>query len=247
MWCRVACLFVLAACGTDERFPLRPPTADAGPRPDGPPIDAPPDPPPVTITGSICLLTDLRDLGSCDAAGLGTLDVALGAITTTSAAGTGVFSIELDPAATHWRVGNAGSGARISRMQLDPTKVSGVSIPILSNTLYDALLAANGLVETAEQGAAVIVHRRAGNPLAGVVLRVVDDTDPPPPPPPVRYDGADALDWEETATGPRGVGWVTGLAPGTVGIKSDISVGTDVEYDLVIEAGAITFHVVNDI
>jgi hypothetical protein len=244
MWRGVMCCsLLLAACFSEDRRPTVP-DFDGGLRrdaavdpPDGPP-DAPPDAPPVKITGSVCLLTDLRDLASCDPIGPGQLEIVLGSKTTTSAAGTGAFSIELDAAATHWTVRDPGGGARVSLVTFDPTKLTGVSLPIIADARYDALIAANGIVEAKAEGAAVMFHLRAGNPLPGVVLTGGGT---------VRYDGTDAVIWDTDATGARGMAWVTNLAAGSVVLRSDISVGMDRDTELSIEADAITYHVVDDL
>jgi hypothetical protein len=113
--------------------------------------------------------------------------------------------------------------------------------PIVSLALYDSMLAANDLVEDAGEGAAVLLHLRAGNPLPGVTVSGGED---------VLYDGDDPLVWvggKDARTGVRGMAWVANLAVGNVTLASEIAVGEGAMTTLAITEDGITFHVIEDL
>ena len=158
-----------------------------------------------TITGRVCLLTDLRDLTSCASTGASGLTVTLGAGSAIGSATTsddGSFSLT-KPAGTGlmWQV--TGSTIVTSSMAYS----ADTKIPAVSSTDYATLQGDSGVTSTPGQGAVMARITQANSPLAGATA-----SSNPAGQYLVEYAGSNANAWTQNATDAHGTAWLPGLA-----------------------------------
>lgn len=233
---RVAALLVmLAACrggGGDDDYMIIPSGDDTivGPQPDAALPDATVGDGGGALAGRVCLLLDPRDQSSCSAIGAGGLVVTIGTQTALTAA-DGSFTMP-SPQGTNlvWHV--TGSSIVTSVMPLSSTNV----IPAIDLALYDDMLFTNGVLLTADQGSIFARIVQQGAPLPGALVGAS-----PPPAVLTRYDGASALLWDEDATGPFGVAWITAAPTGTSTLTVVPPAGNQLTTTAPVEPLAITF------
>lgn len=232
---RVAALVVmLAACrGSDtDDYVIIPGGDDTpiGPQPDAARPDGGGGDGGGTLDGRVCLLLDPRDQGSCSAFGAGGLVVTIGSQAALTAA-DGSFTMPA-PQGTNlvWHV--TGDTIVTSVMPLSSTNI----IPAIDLELYNDMLFTNGVLLDADQGSifARIVQQGAAVPGALVSAS-------PPPAVLTRYDGSSLLLWDEDATGPFGVAWITGAPVGTSTLTVVSPVGNAVTTTAPVEPLSITF------
>lgn len=184
-----------------------------------------------TLAGRACLLTDLRDPGSCAATGAGGLTVTLGGETATTA-DDGTFTLARPVGSMLvWHV----TGATIvpSVMPLDVT----VTIPVIATTTYLDALDNNGILLAPGQGSVFVHVVRGGAAITGATAVA----SPPPTYAPF-YDGSTSLVWDQDATGARGMVWVAGAEAGTLTVTVTPPLATaGTPLAVPIEGDSITF------
>jgi len=194
-----ALLFLLVACSGSDDYPPEGGNRDA--RPPDSPTDAPPDmAPPVTVTGTVCTVADLRQLADCAASGTGGLTVSIGGVSTTTNA-NGSFKIDKPAAANEWKI--SGTGFITSIIPFDPDD-DVRRLPVVVDTVYTGLLASNAVTLAAGQGsvlASVVDGGGAPLPDATAVVNKSGATKS-------FYDGADKDMWDTDATGSNGIAWL---------------------------------------
>jgi hypothetical protein len=191
----------------------------------------------VAISGQLCVLKDLRLFGTatdttngCVATDLSGLIVSAGGRQTIASA-DGKFALLAPEGTFTWRVTNPKSAKTI----ITPTvMIADASpkpvIPVVTDTDYQTLLAANGLEPNAEQSASAFIRvLDRGAPLAKVLA-----TSSPATPQLAFYDNnASANDWVQTSangTGAKGMVWLSGIqtpqAGGTASVAITLSLPT---------------------
>ncbi|HEU0032293.1 MAG TPA: hypothetical protein VFQ53_16795 [Kofleriaceae bacterium] len=183
------------------------------------------------IIGRVCVLSDLRVLDGCAASGAGGIAVTLGGEATTTA-DNGAFAIAT-PAGSNL-VWHAGAPGYITSVVPFTTRYF---IPILRDTDYFTLLQDNGMLLADTQGS--LVARVVQNDLpAADAIAAIDPVSQFAP----RYDGTSAALWDQDATGPRGLTWITGIAAGSASVRVTPSGSTTATTTIQsIEPLAITF------
>jgi hypothetical protein len=183
------------------------------------------------INGRVCVVLDLRNLGTCDDDGVLGTTVSLGDSTALTD-DTGAFTIET-PTGTDlvWSV---------TGLDLVPSVIefgTAFELPAIRTNDYADLLSDNGILLTAGQGSVVAQVTSTSVPVSGATV-----ASSPQAQFTTRYDGNSALVWDEDATGPRGVAWLAGITPAiaTTLIVSP-PIGADVTVTAPVEADSITF------
>jgi hypothetical protein len=202
-------LLVCAACGGDdiELYPISP--GGGGPGglslPDASDADGDSG---VPLAGRVCLVTDARTPTNCANIGADGLTVTLGMRTAITAA-DGTFSINVvTGTANVWRV--TGTDIVSSAMAVGSPNI----IPVISSALYAQMVSDS--VATAPTGRGAIIAKLTTNdvPRIGATAVATGTTS-------VLYDGANATNWLQGATGNLGVVWTTDLAAGTATLTID--------------------------
>lgn len=244
-------IFLLAGC-EDDHYPPRP---GGGVTPGGggdggtstPIGDAGPDE--VTISGRVCLITDMRSPFACpttdvtgtpiDLSGITVRDrVLLGQATT----GTdGTFTMNLSrQSSVDLIVSHATLRTSIITIDLSGP-LTDIKLPAIDSQTWLDLTDFLGVLEPADHGAVAVFVSRNTAPLAGVeILQPIGGRYA------AFYDGATALDWIDSGlTGPFGAGMLFGV-PRSIGGTSFSVVGpsgnpplTDVP--VVVDDNATTF------
>ncbi|MEO8704965.1 MAG: hypothetical protein ABI867_33235 [Kofleriaceae bacterium] len=184
----------------------------------------------VPFPGTVCLLTDMRKIGTaCNSQGTGVVTVTLGTATTDTLT-NGTFTIGLPTGSNlEWKV--EGDGVRTS---ITPFETGVMTIPAVPEALYIDLLSANGGVEIAGQGAVVVQHLRGTAPLTDVVVSAVGRT--------ILYDdNISPTVWDTEATGPLGVAWIRETPVGNLTFQSDPTTGSSKSTSATVGDGAVTF------
>lgn len=159
------------------------------------------------VTGQVCVVSDARDLGTCDPGAGAGLTVTAGAQTITTDANGG-FSI---PAASD---GGLPSTVTVTGAGLVPTSIATSAdsirgIPVLRAELFSQMLAANGVTLAPGSGSILGSVARGGSPATGVMV-----TSTPSPAFGPLFDGTTPTAWTLDGTGARGVVWIPGVAAG---------------------------------
>ncbi len=186
-----------------------------------------------TISGRVCLVTDPRELGGCQATGAGGLTVALGGARTTTAP-DGSFSVPT-PTGTNLAFTVSGPGVMTSSQPFSPNN----TIPVVTQQLWDQVLGANGITLTAGTGSILAsVVDRGGNPVTGATA-----TSTPSPAFGPFFDGTTPTAWTLDGTGARGVVLFPGVTAGTAVLTfGDSSTGGETTVGGVqVVDGGITF------
>jgi hypothetical protein len=228
-----------AACGvnSDEQFPINP---QGGTAPAGGGGST------TTIAGRVCLVTDPRFLTQCTETGVDGLTVTLttptsaGLVTTTTTTGAnGSFAI--NPTVTMAATGPTTftvTGPNI--IPSSQTLATGVNVPVLSQTLFDQIAAANGINLTAGTGNGSIIAQvnRGGVPVQGVTVAAT-----PAPAFGPFFDGTSPTGFTLNGTGAAGVSLLSGFTVGPVNLTfSDVAAGTETTVGGVqVINGGITF------
>ncbi|MEO8704964.1 MAG: hypothetical protein ABI867_33230 [Kofleriaceae bacterium] len=250
MWCgRLLVVIAIGAAGCSKGHADLGGGAltDAPPRPPDAAIEEPSEDAPdaAEVMAHVCLVTDLRNITTCDSGGPGAQLVTLGnQVRTTSPNGTFMF---VPPTGTDlfWHV--SGNGIRSSRMNLrraaNGDLIMPISIPVIGEAAYQTLFAANGGVEAANQGALVIQFIRDAppGPLAGVTVSGIGTLE-------VLYDGVSPTIWDTDETGPRGMAWIPSVPAGMHTYDAAPQIGNGpVDRPFVVEDATITFDIVEPI
>ena len=182
----------------------------------------------MTITGRVCIVSDIRTLTPCGAAQ--GITVTLGTRTTTT--GTdGTFTI---PAPSSgglvWRAAKVGFVSSVVPFGVATT------IPMIDEEAYLALQNANGVVLSAGQGSIAVRVIRNGAAQAGAVATVQPFAEYP-----VKYDGPTSLAWTQTSTGAAGAIWVPGAVLGTNIVTVTPTSGNGASASVLVEDQAITY------
>ncbi|MDQ3368406.1 MAG: hypothetical protein M3680_23520 [Myxococcota bacterium] len=186
------------------------------------------------LVGRVCLVSDLRALANCANVGAAGLLVTVGNRTAITSE-TGAFAL-VPPTGSglYWRV--TGAAIVPSVMELGATPV----IPAIGSDAYLDLQTTNGVILSPGQGSVVLRVTRGGAPLAGAIVVAS-----PVPQYPTFYDGANAMVWDEDATGGAGVAWLPGASTGTAAITITPPSGAAVADVLPVEDQAITYATVD--
>ncbi len=200
-----ALLLVSAACGGDdiELYPVNPggggPSSGTG---FGSGSNGGDGDGGVDITGRVCVITDARTpTTGCADTGFAGLTVTLGTSTAMTMA-NGDFTIRVVTGANNvWRV--TGTGIVPSAMTFTSTN----TIPALATQTFSDMTATNNAA-FAGTGSIIAQLRSNNAPLTGASA-----TTAPAAARSALYDSADAITWDQTATGGLGVVWVPGIAP----------------------------------
>jgi hypothetical protein len=195
----------------------------------------------VALTGRVCLLGDLRSIGtlaSCKATGARGLLVTLGTRSATTA-DDGSFVISVPPGGGFsWHV-TSGNTERI-----EPSVMafgSDATIPAITVTDYLELLNTNTMTLLDQQGSILVRVLKGGAPLAGVTgvllgSAVANET---------HYDTNSAAIWGTAQTAGAGMVWFAGVPlantpPTQVQVKLTVQ-GASVTQTVPVENQAITF------
>jgi hypothetical protein len=203
-----------AACGVngDEEFPV---TTQGGPAPDNGAGSA------ATVTGRVCVVTDPRFLAQCVDTGADNLTVTLatpttnGVVTTTTmttANGSFVINSPTATAATGPTVFTITGPNIISSSQVLTTTSN---IPVISQTLFDQIAAANGIAlnETTGTGSIIATVTRGGTPVSGVQVAATPTSAFGP-----FFDGTSPTGFTLNGTGVQGVSLLSGFHSGPVNL-----------------------------
>jgi hypothetical protein len=162
---------------------------------DGPMFD-----PDAAAMGRVCVMSDPRDPTSCAGLGADGITVTLGNYQATTSA-DGSFVIQT--------TGGSGLVWHLSGSAIVPTVVPyspSRTIPTISVNRYDQLLGDNGILFS-DQEAAVFARVTQG----GAVAVGATASATPPPTSAIFYDGGNATDWNQNATGAFGMVWIPQL------------------------------------
>jgi hypothetical protein len=224
---RLMLVLVVAACAPDPDYPVI--AGGSGVRP-GSQSTA------VTI-GRVCVVTDLLSLGTCASTGASGITVSLGSSTVTTAA-DGTFRITT-PNTVNPMITVTGPGLVSSAQLLGGTSLGIVnSIPALSSTLFEQMLAANGIGLLPGAGSIVATVLRRGVPVSGVTASSIPTSVSGP-----LFDGSTPTAFTINATGARGIVWFPGVPIGPVNLRfSDLSTaGETTVAGVQVVNGGITF------
>jgi hypothetical protein len=164
------------------------------------------------FSGRVCLLMDPRDFSSCATTGAGNLTVHIGGSVALTAA-DGTFKIAAPSgAASTWSV----TGSSI----VSSYKVKNdYFIPAMTHTMYDSLIAANGVDLRQGEGSIMVRVIHNGTGYAGST--VTASTQPNPSKYLAFYDNdASQTDWNQipstsnAVTGSKGAAWLVGFDVG---------------------------------
>lgn len=236
-----AWLIVLAACKTEVDhggdFPINPGGNGGGGGvvfPDAA-LDAPDDAT-LSLTGRVCVQTDLRDATSCvEGAGASGLTVTVGNQLATTGDG-GVFSI-VRPTGDNllWRVTGANLVTSVVAYG------ASVELPAVTTTLYEELLLANGQLFVAEgQGSVVARVTRAGVGVADATVTLGIGQNGP-----TFYDSNNPSLWDQDATGGFGVAWLPVELVGVSTLTVTAPLAQPITSVVTIEERAITFAAID--
>ena len=186
------------------------------------------------IAARVCLVKDLRFPASgCANTGADGITVTLGTRTATTDA-TGAFTIET-PLGSNltWHAARAD-------LITSAVPFSGdLVIPAITADDYNTLLTDNGVLLSQGQGSLVLRIVEAGVLLAGAKATIA----------PVSqfatfYDTNDKTQWDQNATGPAGVAWITGEAAGAATVTITPPSGSAQQASFSVEDLGITFATV---
>lgn len=188
-----------------------------------------------TITGRVCVITtDATALASCATTGAGGLTVRFGTAVATTA-DNGAFTIQSVPSSSLNFLVTGPNIVPSTRVFTVPT-----TIPVLTQDLFDQVLAQNGIVLTAGSGSIFgSVLGRGGAPVSGVTV-----TSTPSPAFGPFFDGTTPSTFTLNGTGARGVFFLPGMttaSPATLTF-TDTAASTETTVDGVqVIDGGITF------
>ena len=207
----LALLTALTACGRSvDMYPVGVGGGGTGGSTGGGGVDAPGDGiAGSTINGRVCMISDARSPLACATTGAAGLIVTLGSAVTTAMA-DGHFSIvPANNTDLEWRV--SGAAIQASAMQLR----YGSTIPAITKTTYDNMVAANQAVSGDGSGALMARFTLAATPIAGLQAITTPAAESV-----IHYDNnVSATTWSVDQTGSYGVVWVPGLVGSTVEIS----------------------------
>jgi hypothetical protein len=207
----------------------------------------------VTLTGRVCLLTDLRQIGQlakCASTGVGGLTVSFGVgpastagTRTTTTAANGAFTLNAQLGSGYlWHVTGPITGAnaiRPSVMRFGTTNV----IPVMVKATYDALAEGNQIPFGDTDGSLVVHTVRRAAVVTGVVASSAVSTNP------TLYDTANANVWVESdGTGAFGISWLAGINTPVVGGVATVSLQDGAKLtsvSLPVEDSSITYEIVD--
>jgi hypothetical protein len=191
---------------------------------------------PGTISGRVCLLSDLRRLtgaapGDCATTSAGGLRVSLGGSTPVFTSASGSFTIPAQEGINlAWRV-----TAPDLITSIVPVSASAPLLPAIRDVDYNDLLLSNGVVVAPDQGAIVARIVRGGAAVTGATAQVTGGESPR-----TLYDGTTAAVWPTEATGALGVAWLPDNLAGARTLR--IAQGTaQLSVPVAIADQAITF------
>ncbi len=182
------------------------------------------------LTGRVCLITDLRQLGDCATTGADGLTVTLGSYEAVTE-DDGTFIIEgSQGTSVAWRI----TGPNIV------TSVQGLSIvhqiPAIRSSRYADLLLDNGIILNPGEGSIVVEVLENNAPRSGALASTNPQASFA-----TRYDGNSALVWDQDQTGLFGIAWLPGVDAGASLLTIDPAAGANVDTTITVEDGAITF------
>jgi hypothetical protein len=157
---------------------------------------------PSTLTGRVCLVNDARSLSTCADTGAAGLNVAIGNATATTAA-NGEFVMNTPSGANTSTISVTGTGIVPSNQAL----TANAQIPVISQQLFDQMVAATGITTTAGTGSIMATVVRGGEPVSGVTAVAT-----PSPAFGPFFDGTSPTAWTLDPTGTMGVVWFPGAA-----------------------------------
>jgi hypothetical protein len=157
---------------------------------------------PATLVGRVCLVNDARSLSTCSDTGAGGLMVAIGNTTATTNA-NGEFVMDTPTAGNTSTISVTGTGIVPSTQAL----TANAQIPVITQQLFDQMVAATGITTTAGTGSIMATVVRGGEPVNGVTA-----TATPSPAFGPFYDGTSPTAWTLNPTGTMGVVWFPGAA-----------------------------------
>lgn len=193
----VTLLFLAGGCGDTERAPALPGGGNggggAGNNPDAAPGDDGASD--ALITGSICLIEDVRLPGACSGGATGGIDVAVrglsGSVLTTAG---GAFALDSPGGASavlEVGFGTAGVRNTVVEIPLASGGATGVLVPVVSVADWDALLTSLQTFEPDGTGTFAIYVRDGSAPVVGAQI------EPPPGADLPFYDNGAALEWSQ--------------------------------------------------
>ena len=160
----------------------------------------------VMLTGRVCVLDDLRDLGKvalCATTTAGGLNVSLdGKTAKTSVDGTFVIGAPTS-SAPFWKIDSGNAGTLVTTFA--PLGVDTL-IPAITTDRWTQIQAGSTLTLGDNAGSIIVRVTRAGAPLAGVTA-----TSAPVAGFDTRYDGTDKDIWGIDRTGAQGLVWIPGV------------------------------------
>jgi hypothetical protein len=207
-----------------------PGTDDAGTGDGG--IDAPA----ATITGRVCLVTDLRRLinaapGDCATMGANNFSVTLGASAPVTTNNDGSFTIpEQAGSNLSWRV--TGGTLVTSVIPFSTSRL----LPAILDAEYIDLLGVNSAVVQPGEGSVIARLVRNNQPVTGATS-VINNGESQQ----TLYDGANATVWGTLGTGPFGVAWLPDNVAGTRTLIVSPQGGSPLSVPVTIVDQAITF------
>lgn len=157
----------------------------------------------VQVTGRVCIITDLRHPTTCDdTANAERLTVAIGTTRTAKPNAHGDFTIGAPLGQFTWRVSGLNFITSVIPFGAQTT------LPIISDVLYNELLAANHVTLIDQEGSVVV---RVLNGVTAV--QNVTAVSNPATTDLALYDDSSLLDWRSDllGTGPAGVVWLPDL------------------------------------
>jgi len=229
-------VLVLVAChpGSDDAYPVIPQGDDSPitPRPDAPRADASGDAA-TTISGRVCVISDLRNLTSCTTADASGISVELSSGSATTIA-DGSFTIAAAVGSNlTWSV--TGTGYVQTVMPLGTIHL----LPLVPTVVYQQLLLDNGVIQVAGEGSVVARVVRNDAPAVGVTATVTPPSQYGP-----LYDGASGVIWDQDMTAAAGVVWIPDVLQGAASLTLTAPSATPVTVSVPTLDQAITFATV---
>jgi hypothetical protein len=186
-----------------------------------------------SITGRVCLLTDVRDFSSCATTGADGITVALSGVAAVTTIADGTFVIE--------RPSGSDPVWSLTGTAIVPSTIgfgASTTIPAISTDAFTTLADNNGVVVDPAQGS-ILGEILAGSDAA--VLATVTTTSPGEYP--TFYSSAtDTFDWPGTLTDTFGTFWMAGMTPGSAAMTFMADGGLpETGPTLSVGSGSVTF------
>ncbi len=180
------------------------------------------------ITGTLCLVTDLRSPEACPSSDMsGALVTEQGTSNQTTASADGSFTLILDTTTADravLEVSGSGLHPSLFPVSLDAGGASGVIVPAVDATTWSSLVSALIGTEPDQSGSVALYLTENGEPAVGATVYQPDTTTYAP-----FYENGGSYSWiQYTTTGASGAALLFGVitADSTISIDVDNSAGT---------------------